>query len=92
MGQELPRTEEQIRSLMLSYRREKTLSRLVELTTDADPDAADEAETEEELAEEDAIANAEAAAIVGETETTEEEPATATPLPDDQSQPVETEE
>ncbi len=92
VGQELPRTEEQIRSLMLSYRREKTLSRLIELTTDPDPDAADEAETEQELAEENAIANAEAAAIVGETETTEEEPATATPLPDDQSQPVETEE
>ena len=44
MGQELPHTEDQIRSLMLSYRREKTLSRLVELTTDPDPDAESEAE------------------------------------------------
>ena len=39
MGQTLPNTEEQIRSLMISYRREKTLARLVELTTDPDPDA-----------------------------------------------------
>jgi trigger factor len=92
MGQELPRSEEQIRSLMLSYRREKTLSRLIELTTDPDPDAVDEAETEEELAEEDAIANAEAAALVAETETAEEEPAAATSLPDEQPRSVETEE
>ncbi|GCE10476.1 trigger factor [Tengunoibacter tsumagoiensis] len=59
IGQELPQTEEQIRSLMISYRREKTLSRLIELTTDPDPDA----ETEEESAEEATIANAEAAAL-----------------------------
>jgi trigger factor len=92
MGQELPRSEEQIRSLMLSYRREKTLSRLIELTTDPDPDVADEAEIEEELSEEDAITNAEAAALVAETETTEEEPAAATSLPDEQPSSVETEE
>jgi len=64
MGQPLPRSEEQIRALMLSYRREKTLSRLVELTTDPDPDA----ESDEAVEETDAIANAEAAALVGDSE------------------------
>ncbi len=63
MGQQLPRTQEQIRSLMISYRREKALSHLIELTTDPDPDAESETEAEQEAS----IANAEAAAVVGET-------------------------
>ncbi len=46
MGQELPQTEDQVRSLMLSYRREKAIMRLVELTTDPDPDVESEAEAE----------------------------------------------
>jgi trigger factor len=73
IGQALPRTEDQIRSLMLSFRREKALSRLIELTTDPDPDEqADEdaavldAAVEESAEEADTIANAEAAAVVGE--------------------------
>ncbi|MBV9230546.1 MAG: hypothetical protein JOZ18_14650, partial [Chloroflexi bacterium] len=61
-GQELPRTENQIRALAISYRREKALSRLVELTTDPDPDA----ESEEEASEEATIENAEAAALASE--------------------------
>jgi trigger factor len=99
MGQTLPNTEEQIRSLMISYRREKTLARLVELTTDPDPDAENN-EIEETVDDEDAIASAVAAALAGEPEVVEaeaeviaDEPesvegeaevsATATPLPDD---------
>ena len=62
-GQELPRTEEQIRALAISYRREKAITRLVELTTDPDPDA----ETDEELSEEANVENAEAAALAGES-------------------------
>jgi trigger factor len=61
MGQELPRTEEQIRSLAISYRREKAITRLVELTTDPDPDAVED----EELEEESSVENAEAAALAG---------------------------
>jgi len=38
-GQNLPRTEAQIRALAQTYRREKAITRLVELTTDPDPDA-----------------------------------------------------
>ena len=53
IGQELPRTEEQIRSLAISYRREKALTHLIELTTDPDPDEESETEeTEEVVAEE----------------------------------------
>lgn len=87
MGQTLPQTEEQIRALMVSYRREKTLARLVELTTDPDPDAEDEA-VEEAVDEEAAVVNAEAAALAGEPDLVEDEAevsATATPLPDDQN-------
>ncbi|GCE26301.1 trigger factor [Dictyobacter alpinus] len=83
IGQPLPKTEEQIRALMLSYRREKTLTRLIELTTDPDPDA----ESEEAAEEDAAIANAEAAVLASETEATEddaEESATATTLSGDQ--------
>ena len=63
MGQALPRTEEQLRALAQSLMREKTVSRLVELTTDPDPDE----EIEEEA---DSLANAEAAALAGEAEVT----------------------
>jgi trigger factor len=61
MGQELPKTEEQVRSLVISYRREKAFKRLLELTTDPDPDAESEVEAET------SITNAEAAALAGET-------------------------
>ncbi|HEY4386422.1 MAG TPA: hypothetical protein VGN34_18345, partial [Ktedonobacteraceae bacterium] len=89
-GQALPRTEEQTRSLLLSFRREKVLTRLVELTTDPDPDAVSEEEGTEEVVEE----NAQSAALAGEaisadahnvtSEVNENEAsATATPLPGD---------
>ncbi len=63
-GQQLPRSEGQIRALAVSYRREKAITRLVELTTDPDPDAQEEiaVESEEVSAE-----NAQAAALVAET-------------------------
>jgi len=86
MGQQLPETEEQVRSLMVSYRWEKAFNRLLELTTDPDPDAESEAEAEA------SITSAEAAALAGEpaSETqaeseveTLEESATATPLPEE---------
>lgn len=76
IGQPLPRTQEQIRSLMISFRREKALSRLVEITAGPDPDEVEEASDDtaevqdaavtESAEEADAIANAEAAAAVGE--------------------------
>ena len=82
MGQQLPETEDQVRSLMVSFRREKAFTRLLELTTDPDPDAESEAEAET------SITSAEAAALAGETAVDEaasevetlEESATATPL------------
>jgi trigger factor len=86
MGQKLPETEEQVRSLMVSYRWEKAFKRLLELTTDPDPDAESEAEAEA------SITSAEAAALAGETASegqaesevqTPEESATATPLPEE---------
>ncbi|HEY5002223.1 MAG TPA: trigger factor [Ktedonobacteraceae bacterium] len=61
-GEELPRTENQLRALAISYRQEKTLSRLVELTTDPDPDAESYVEEAEEVSEE----KARAAALSGE--------------------------
>jgi trigger factor len=55
IGQNLPQTEEQIRSFASSLRREKTISRLLELTTDPDPDEAPETDgAAEESAEEEA--------------------------------------
>ena len=47
VGQSLPQTEEQVRSVASSMQREKTIARLLELTTDPDPD-----EVKEEVAEE----------------------------------------
>jgi trigger factor len=61
-GQNLPRSDAQIRALASTYRREKTITRLVELTTDPDPDAQAEIAAEEETS----VANAEAAALAGE--------------------------
>lgn len=63
LGQPLPQNENQIRTLAISFRREKTLTRLVELTTDPDPDEEGENEAQEE--EDAAIVNARAAAQVG---------------------------
>lgn len=58
-GQQLPKTEAQISALAVSYRREKALSRLVELLAGPDPD--------EEVAEEEmSVTNAEAAALATE--------------------------
>ena len=81
-GQHLPETEDQIRSLMVAYRREKAFTHLLELTTDPDPDAESDADAET------SVVSAEAAAIAGETAVDEaesegatlEESATATPL------------
>jgi trigger factor len=89
-GQPLPRTEDQARVLLLSFRREKALTRLVELTTDPDPDALSEDEETEEVIEE----HAQAAALAGDaispdahnvtSDSSENEAsATATPLPGD---------
>src|SRR5262249_37892088 len=90
MGQPLSRTEAQLRALAINYQREKALTHLLELTTDPDPDVESDAETSEEAI----IANAQAAALAGETageaisaedHTTgvdTEESAAATPLPE----------
>jgi trigger factor len=60
LGQPLPRTENQIRSLAISYRREKALTRLLELTTDPDPDEVSEESVAELEAEDNALAAAQA--------------------------------
>ncbi len=60
-GQQLEQTEGQIRALVVSYRREKALSRLLELTTDPDPETTG---AEEEALN---IEGAEAAAVAGDT-------------------------
>lgn len=62
LGQPLPQNENQIRALAISYRREKALTRLIELTTDPDPDEESEDEAQEEEA---TIVNAHAAAQAG---------------------------
>ncbi len=59
-NQQLERSDAQIRALVYRYRREKALSRLLELTTDAEPDTAS---AEEDLS----IASAEAAVSAGDT-------------------------
>lgn len=69
MGQNLPQTEAQVRSIASSLLREKAIARLVELTTDPDPDEAldeEEAEetSEETRAEEAATAAAEEAGLL----------------------------
>jgi trigger factor len=62
-GQTLARSEEQIRSLLFSYRREKTITHLVDVIAGPDPDKS----SEEELSSE----NAEAAAAVADALTSE---------------------
>ena len=62
IGQKLSQSEEQIRAIATSLRREKTITKLVELTTDPDPDEELEVQAEDEAS----IANAEAAALTGE--------------------------
>lgn len=62
IGQNLPQSEAQIRAIAASLRREKTITKLVELTTDPDPDE----ELEEQAEEEASVASAEAAALTGE--------------------------
>jgi trigger factor len=92
IGQNLPRTEAGIRALALSYRREKTLSRLIELTAGLDPDAEGSGSVSEE-AEEATVENAQAAALAGESAEQEahaesekaEEPAAVTPPSDAQA-------
>jgi trigger factor len=82
MGQALPHTEEGLRALAFSYRREKALSHLVGMTTDLDP--------EEEEEDEASIVDAQAGTLAeeeGKTEasTADEQPPTA--LPTDVSDP-----
>lgn len=85
-GQELPRTDGQIRALAVSYRREKAITRLVELTTDPDPDM----ESEEEETEEASIENAQAAALVADATVEEALHTTATAEESDTSSASET--
>ncbi|HLI72178.1 MAG TPA: trigger factor [Ktedonobacteraceae bacterium] len=70
MGQALPRTEQEVRSIASSLLREKAISRLLELTTDPDPDEeAVEQETKAEANEQ------EAPGQEAETDTSDEEAA-----------------
>ncbi|MBE3558239.1 MAG: trigger factor [Ktedonobacteraceae bacterium] len=68
LGQPLPRTEAQLRSLALSYQREKAFTRLVEIAAGPDPDQAEEEQATEEQALEEseaapaAVENAQVAA------------------------------
>ena len=55
MGQPLQRTENSIRAIIASLQREKAVTRLIELTTDPDPDEEQEAALEEEASEENAL-------------------------------------
>lgn len=48
MGHTLPSTEDQLRALAFTYRRQKALSLLVQLTTDPDPDVEMEQEAQSE--------------------------------------------
>jgi trigger factor len=82
-GQALPHTEDRLRALAFSYRREKALSHLVEMTTDTDPE-------EEEEKNEASIVDAQAGTLAeeeGKTEasTADEQPPTT--LPTDASDP-----
>ena len=65
-GQELDRSEAQIRMVMVNYRREKAISKLVELTTDPDPEA--ESAVSDDIEDVEAsMVNAEVAALAGDT-------------------------
>lgn len=71
MGQNLPQTEQQVRSIASSLQREKAIERLVTLTTDPDPDAEETEEDEvvgiEERSEEEQEEAAKAAAVEAST-------------------------
>jgi trigger factor len=87
-GQQIPRTEEQIRALASSYRREKTLQRLTEIVAGPDPDSeeVDEEHVSEQVEEEATLNNAEAAALASEAaavETQDEVEASATATADE---------
>lgn len=75
MGQPIAGTDEQKRSLSISMRREKAVTRLIELTTDPDPEDAPLDETEE--SEEAVVANAAAAALAAEENVIEAEESVA---------------
>ncbi len=89
-GQQIPRTEDQIRSLASSYRREKTLQKLTEIIAGPDPDSEEDVEHVSEQAEEEAtLNNAEAAARVAEQSEAaaveaQEEPAASATAPADE--------
>jgi trigger factor len=76
-GQNIARSEPQLRALAINYRREKAISRLVELTTDPDPDAE---QATEEASEDitDAVVETEAEELSGEPTTHIEDDITAT--------------
>lgn len=89
-GQSLPQTEDQVRALAMSYRREKTLKLLVDLVAGPDPDS-------ELVTPEDAVsvdnaqyAAAEAASDEAQDTTSDivEESAIATLPPEESSEPV----
>ena len=87
-GQDLT-SEDQARALVVTLLREKAFKRLLELTTDPDPDAENPVEEIEEAA----IANAEAAALAGELiEAAEPAPADTTNTTDAEAKIVENEE
>lgn len=72
MGQNLPQSEAQIRSVASSLQREKAISRLIELTTDPDPDEVQEkAEAEEEPANKEIVESAEEPEGIASEETVE---------------------
>jgi trigger factor len=77
-GQNLAGSDAQRQALASALRREKTITRLVELTTDPDPD--EEAERAED--EEVSVANAEAAALSGEEDVVHVEAAEAGDIPE----------
>ena len=65
-GQQLEQSEAQIRALAVNYRREKAITKLVELTTDPEPtDESDVIDNIEDV--EASMVNAEAAALAGDT-------------------------
>jgi trigger factor len=76
MGQPLPQTEDQVRGLASSLLREKALTRLVELTTDPDPDEESAEAEESEATEEAALAAAVEASTLENAEASAEESAT----------------
>lgn len=78
MGHELPHSEDQLRALAFTYRREKALSLLVELTTDPDPDAEME---DEEAKSEASIVHAQAEVLAEHEGKVETEATTSDDMP-----------